>query len=213
MRSPFAEHERERLIAAILPDVPFDGWSRRALRHAAQRADIPAGEATALFPRGAPDLIAAFSHWADAQMLERLEREISAEPASLSRRVALALRLRFEVLLPWREAVRRGLSELALPHNAPLGLRLLYDTVDAIWRGVGDRSTDFSFYTKRATLAAICAAATLYWLDDRSVEFTDTQQFVERRLTDLHRLTSLRGRLATAADRLPNPLRILRPSR
>src|SRR6266704_1877658 len=102
MRSPYAERETERLIAALLPDVAFDGWTTRALRHAARRADIPVGEAMALFPRGAPDLIAAFSRWADHQMLERLA-EIPAEPVSLSRRVALAMRMRFEVLAPWRE--------------------------------------------------------------------------------------------------------------
>src|SRR6266851_5474638 len=204
MRSPFAERETERLIAAMLPDVEFDGWSRHALRNAARRGDIPVGAAMALFPRGAPDLIAAFSRWADHQMLERLAA-MPVEPAGLSRRVALAMRLRFAVLAPWREAVRRGLSVVALPPNALLGLRLLYDTVDAIWHGVGDDSTDFSFYTKRATLAGLYAAAVLFWLDDRSPDFADTEAFIERRLADLHRLTGLRERLATAADSLPNP--------
>jgi ubiquinone biosynthesis protein COQ9 len=211
MRSPFAERERERLVAALLPDVAFDGWTRHTLRNAAQRAGIPVGEALALFPRGAADLIAAFSRWADYQMLQGLETVPA--PANLSRRIALALRLRFEVLAPWREAVRRGLSLLAMPQNALLGLRLLYGTVDAIWHGVGDGSTDFSFYTKRATLAGIYAAATLFWLDDRSPDFVDTQAFIDRRLADLHRLTGLRARVAAAAGRLPNPYRLLRPLR
>jgi ubiquinone biosynthesis protein COQ9 len=210
VRSPFAERERGRLIAAILPDVAFDGWTMRALRQAARRLGMPESEATALFPRGAPDLIAVFSHWADREMLERLATEAS-ETTSLSRRVALALRLRFEAMLPWREAVRRGLAVVALPHHAPLAMRLLYDTVDAVWRGVGDRATDFSFYTKRATLAAICAAATLYWLDDRSPEFTDTQAFIDRRLADLRQLQGLRAHAAAARDRLPNPFRLPRP--
>ena len=100
-----------------------------------------------------------------------------------------------------------------MPQNGPLGLRLLYDTVDAVWHGVGDHATDFSFYTKRASLAAIQAAGTLYWLDDRSPEFADTQAFIDRRLADLHRLTALRERFAAAVDTLPNPLRLLRPSR
>jgi ubiquinone biosynthesis protein COQ9 len=212
MRSPFAERETGRLIAAMLPDVAFDGWSRHALRNAARRADIPVGEAMALFPRGAPDLIAAFSRWADHQMLERLAA-MPVEPAGLSRRVALAMRLRFEVLAPWREAVRRGLAVLAMPQNALLGLRLLYGTVDAIWHGVGDESTDFSFYTKRATLAGVDAAAVLFWLDDRSPDFADTEAFIERRLADLHRLTGLRERLASAADSLPNPFRLVRRPR
>ena len=212
MRSPYAERETERLIAAMLPDVAFDGWTRRALRHAARRAEIPVGEAMALFPRGTPDLIAGFSHWADRRMLERLDAAM-LEPLGLSRRIALALRLRFEVLAPYREGMRRGLSVLAMPHNAALGLRLLYDTVDAVWHGVGDHATDFSFYTKRATLAGIYAAALLYWLDDRSPDGADTQEFIERRLADLHRLTGLRERLSSVAQSLPNPLRQLRPSR
>jgi ubiquinone biosynthesis protein COQ9 len=212
MKSPFAERERDRLIAAMLPDVAFDGWNGGTLRAAARRAGIPAGEASALFPRGTPDLIAAFSDWVDRQMLERLGAA-AVEPGSLSRRVALALRLRFAVLVPWREAVRRGLSVLAMPQNVPLGLRLLSNTVDAVWQGVGDRSSDFSFYTKRATLAAITAAATLYWLDDRSPDFTDTQAFIDRRLADLHRLGGVRERAAAAAGSLPNPLRLLRSLR
>jgi ubiquinone biosynthesis protein COQ9 len=212
MISPFAERETERLIEAMLPDVAFDGWTNRALRHAARRAEIPVGEAMALFPRGTPDMIAGFSHWADRRMLERLDAA-PLETLSLSRRVALALHLRFLVLAPWREGMRRGLSVLAMPHNAALGLRLLSDTVDAVWRGVGDHATDFSFYTKRATLAGIYAAATLYWLDDRSPDFAETDAFIERRLADLHRLAGWRERLSSAAESLPNPLRQLRPSR
>src|SRR5690348_16968777 len=72
MRSPLADSERDRLIAAILPDVAFDGWSQHALRLSARRLGLPIGEATALFPRGAPDMVAAFSRWADRQMLDRL---------------------------------------------------------------------------------------------------------------------------------------------
>lgn len=211
MNSPFAERERERLIEATLPDVAFDGWSRAALRHAARRSSTPAEEALALFPRGAPDMVREFSRWADRRMLERFAA--ANMPARLSDRVALALRLRLEVLSPWREAVRHGFAVLALPHNAPLGLRLLYETVDAMWRGVGDGATDFSFYTKRATLAAIQMATTLYWLEDRSPDFADTEAFIDRRLGDLHRLGGLRERLATAVDTLPNPLRVLRPLR
>jgi ubiquinone biosynthesis protein COQ9 len=217
MKSPFADSERERLIEAMLPDVPFDGWTQRALRSAARRTGISYEEATALFPRGAPDMVAAMSHWADRQMLHRLETALlqaaGDEPLGLSRRVALAIHIRFEVVLPWREAVRRGLSVLTLPQNAPLGLRLLYESVDAIWEGVGDHPTDFSYYTKRASLAAILAAATLYWLEDRSPNFEDTDAFVERRLADLYWLTGIRQRFAAASNALPNPFRLFRPSR
>ena len=212
MKSPLADSERDRLIVAMLPDVPFDGWSQHALRLSAERIEIPVAEACALFPRGALDMVAAFSRWADRQMLDRIEAA-PPESLSLSRRIARALRIRFEVLLPWREAVRRGMTVLAMPQNAPLGMRLLYETVDGIWYAVGDTSTDFSFYTKRASLAGIYAAAMLFWLDDRSPGSVETDAFVERRLADLHRLTELRERFEAAVERLPNPLRFFRPVR
>src|SRR5262249_22614600 len=61
MKSPLAEKERAALIEAMLPTVPFDGWSRAALRAAARRCGLGADEAQVLFPRGAVDLVAAFS--------------------------------------------------------------------------------------------------------------------------------------------------------
>src|SRR5258706_2316083 len=116
MKSPLADSERDRLIAAMLPDVAFDGWSRHALRLAAGRIGMPVGEAMALFPRGAPDMVAAFSRWADRQMLDPLETT-PIEPVSPLRRIALALRLRFDLLLPWREAVRPGMAGFVRPQN------------------------------------------------------------------------------------------------
>src|SRR2546430_7217977 len=88
MRSPLADSERNRLIMAMLPDVAFDGWSQHALRLAAGRIGVPVGEAMALFPRGASDMVAAFSAWADRRMLDRLGTT-PIGPVSPSRRVAL----------------------------------------------------------------------------------------------------------------------------
>ncbi|MBV9554164.1 MAG: COQ9 family protein [Alphaproteobacteria bacterium] len=212
MKSPLAEQERDRLIEAMLPDVAFDGWSRAALHVAARTAGLPADEAEALFASGAPDMVAAFSRWADRRMLERYE---AAPPQSVSTgaRVKRALALRFEVMQPWREAVRRALAVLALPPHALLGTRLVYETVDAIWYASGDASTDFSFYTKRATLAGVYGATLLFWLDDRSEGLAYTLAFIDRRLADIARLGEARTRLEEALRRLPNPLRLLRPVR
>jgi ubiquinone biosynthesis protein COQ9 len=209
MRSPLAESQREALIEAMLPDVAFDGWSRPALRAGARRIGIPAEEATALFPGGAADLVAGFSRWADQRLLDRLETS-PLDQLRISDRIAFALTTRLEILEPWREAVRHALAVLALPQHAPLGLRLLYETIDGVWYAAGDRATDFSFYTKRATLAAIYAVTLLYSLEDHSAGFADTRGFIERRLAEVTAFGRARQRLANAVDILPNPFRLLR---
>jgi ubiquinone biosynthesis protein COQ9 len=211
MKSPLAESQRDALIEAMLPDVPFDGWSRAALRAAARRVGVPAPEALALFPDGPTDFVACFSRWADRRMLDRLER-LPLDQLRVPERVALAVNIRLEIVEPWREAVRRALAILSLPQNAPLAIRLLYETVDGIWYAAGDSATDFSFYTKRATLAGIYAATLLYWLEDRSPGFADTRAFLDRRLAEVARIGQARHRFQTTLDRLPNPLRLLRAS-
>jgi ubiquinone biosynthesis protein COQ9 len=211
MKSPLAESQRDALIEAMLPDVPFDGWSRAALRAAARRIGVPAPEALALFPDGPADFAACFSRWADRRMLDRLE-SLPLDQLRVPERVALAVNIRLEIVEPWREAVRRALTLLSLPQNVPLAMRLLYETVDGIWYAAGDSATDFSFYTKRATLAGIYAATLLYWLEDRSPGFADTRAFLDRRLAGAARIGQARRRLRTALDRLPNPLRLLRAS-
>jgi ubiquinone biosynthesis protein COQ9 len=212
MRSPLAEDQRAALIEAMLPSVPFDGWSRPALRSAARHIGMPTEEALALFPNGAAQLVACFSRWADRRMLDRLE-STDLEPLRISERVALAITTRLEIMAPWREAVRRALSVLALPRHSPLALRLLYGAVDDIWYAAGDRATDFSFYTKRATLAAIYAATLLYWLDDSSPDFADTRAFLDRRLAGVASISKARQSFETASERLPNPFRLLRQLR
>jgi ubiquinone biosynthesis protein COQ9 len=211
MKSPLAESERDRLIEAMLPEVAFDGWSHAVLRAAVKQIEMPAEEALALFPRGAPDLVAAFSRWADHRMLDAYEA--AAHEGGRSVRVKRAVELRFEVVAPWREAVRRALSVLAMPPHAALGARLLYETVDGIWYAVGDTATDFSFYTKRATLVGVYSAALMYWLEDRSEDFAETRAFIDRRLADVAMIGKARERLETTLARLPNPFRLLRPAR
>ena len=76
--------------------------------------------------------------------------------------------LRLEQNRPHKEAIRRGLAVLALPRNVRAAATCTARTVDAIWHAAGDRSADFSWYTKRAILAAIYSATLLYWLRDTS---------------------------------------------
>src|SRR5262245_55581159 len=114
MRSPLAESQRVALIEAMLPEVAFDGWSRPALRAAARRIGMPVGEAVALFPGGPGDYVARFSRWADTRMFERLENS-PLDELRAPERTALAVGIRLGIVEPWREAVRRALTVLALP--------------------------------------------------------------------------------------------------
>jgi ubiquinone biosynthesis protein COQ9 len=200
---------REKLMLAVLGHVPFDGWTVTALNAGAKDVELPEGNVARLFPGGPADVIALFSAWADARMVEAMGAA-DAAALRLHERVALGVRARLIALMPYREAARRAATSLALPSHAPLAARLLYRTVDTIWRAAGDRPTDFSYYTKRAILAGVYTATLLHWFDDRSENSVATWGFLDRRLADVGRLGAARERVSRFASRLPDPLGVIR---
>jgi ubiquinone biosynthesis protein COQ9 len=203
---------KDALLAAILPDVPFDGWTDAALGRAAERVGLERAEVRGFCPGGVRDLVAWFSHWADRETMRALEaRDLAA--LKVRERIAAGVRARLVVLAPHREAVRRALALLTAPQNMALGARLLYDAVDALWYAAGDNATDFNFYTKRALLAGVYATTTLYWLDDRSPESVDTHAFLDRRLHDIMAIPKATERVRAWASRLPDPFLLARLAR
>ena len=203
------EETRARLLEATLPHVAFDGWTMTAMLAGARNIGLSAAELANAFPGGPVEMIELMSIEADHRMLEALEREDLAR-RKVRERVALGVRRRLELYTADREAIRRALAVLALPQNAPLALRLLYRTVDAIWYAAGDAATDFNFYTKRALLAGVYSSTLLTWLDDRSPGQVETWAFLDRRIADAMRAPRLLQQLAAPLRWLPNPVYLFR---
>lgn len=208
-----SETQRRRLLRATIAHAPFDGWSAAAFAAAAADCGFGPGDAARLFPGGLAELLDFYHREADAGMAAALA---SSDLKGLRHRdkVALAIRLRLEPLAGEREAIRRALGFLALPSQTGLAFKLAARTVDAIWHALGDRSTDFGWYSKRALLGAVYGTTFLHWLDDKSLDSAATWAFLERRLDEVMGLPKLTGRIEarlTGAKRLlPDPLRFWR---
>ena len=172
------------ILNAALMHVPFDGWSDAALAAGAADAGVEQHLVSALFPRGAIDAIALHSRLADTEMV-RAFHALPEEPQKTHLAIRALVLLRLELANQNKDAVRRALTMLALPAHAKLSAELLYETVDAMWRAAGNTDTGFSFYTRRATLAAVYSATLLAWLADNSVDMDKTVAFLDRRLANL----------------------------
>ena len=209
---------RDRLLEAVLLHVPFDGWSPEAFRRAAAEAGIEPGHARLACPRGALDLAVAFHRRGDAAMLARLDTPDFAA-LGMTAKITKGVRTRLEIAEGHEEAVRRATSMFALPHNAPEGARLMWETADRIWTAAGDTATDYNWYTKRLTLAGVLSSTLLHWLGDASPGKTATWAFLDRRIGDVMRIEKVKAkargnplaRLALAGPKAA--LSLLRPPR
>ena len=87
-------------------------------------------------------------------------------------------------------------------HCALQGLKQLGQFVDDIWFYAGDRSIDMSWYSKRATLAAIYLSTELYMMEDKSPGFVDTYAFLDRRFEDIRQLGKSKSQVTNAISGL-----------
>lgn len=189
MSAPERSGERDAAVMAMVPLVPVLGWTVEALvTGAGQDADL-------LFPGGPADMVEAWTDLADRQM-EADAAALDMGGMGLTARVRTVIVLRLERQDPYKVAVRQGLAVLMARGRGVLGARMLGRTVDSIWHGAGDSSTDFSWYTKRAILAGVYGAVLLFWLQDTSAGNVETLAFLDRRLAGLGRIGKAKARMA-----------------
>jgi len=185
---------RDRLADAMAAEAAFEGWSRAALQAVSRQLELPAGEADRLFPGGPLQVLTFVSERADQRTVADMEGEGVAS-LKIRDRIKSAVRIRLERHVGNKEAARRALALLSLPFNAPLAMRLLCRTVDAMWYAAGDTSTDFNFYTKRVTLSGVYSSTLLYWLNDRTPGSEATWSFLDRRIDDVMKFEKLKSQM------------------
>jgi len=183
----------DRLLAAIMPHVPFDGWSPAAFKAAIVDSGVDPAVARGVCPRGAVDLALHYHTTCDAAMVRRLD-ETDLSAMKMRDKIAAAVRFRLEAVED-RELVRRGATLFALPVYAADGARAVWSTADAIWTTLGDRSDDVNWYTKRATLSAVYSATVLYWLGDDTPDRSRTWAFLDRRIAGVMQFEKLKSQV------------------
>ena len=187
------------IIAAALVHVPFDGWTTDALVAGAADSGFSAEDVARLFPGGAVDAVVMHSALADGAMVAAFG-SMSDQPDRIHLMIREMILIRLDQAATHKEAVRRGLSLLAVPANALASAKALYATVDAMWRAAGQLDTDISFYTKRATLAAVYSATLLAWIADTTGDRAIIEGFLDRRLQDVARLPKASAPLRSALN-------------
>ncbi len=187
------------LIRAMLTHVPFDGWTWESMEQGAKDIGFEKKKTPSirikifksLFKNGSIDFIDVFSEMIDLEVKEKYEL-IESKPTRIPEKIKKIIMIRLNLCQKYREAVRSSISLTAIPKNTKTSFNILYRTCNSIWRMAGDKSTDFSFYTRRMSLAAIYTSTLLFWLNDKSNDNVETEFFLDRRLNDISKISSIK---------------------
>jgi len=193
---------REAVLAAALPHAAFDGFSDSVLEKAGTEAGVAKAELNRLFEHGALSLVEFYSIHTDAEMEKRLAA-MDLKGMKIRERIATAVKTRLALLKPHKEAARRAAAFLSLPMHAALGAKLMYHTVDCMWRAAGDTSTDFNFYTKRGILAGVYGSTAMRWFNDTSQDEKPTEEFLAARIENVMQFEKFKAKTKEALSAFP----------
>lgn len=206
-RDPFTD-ERRAVLETALARAAGEGWTDAMLAHAGADAGIESARLSILFPEGVRDLLGCYSEGLDQAMVTRLGG-LNVAKMRIRERISIGIRVRIEAIGADIDAARRAAALLTLPPYAGLGLTLSYHTVDALWRCIGDRSTDFNFYTKRALAGGVYLSTLAYWFADRSPGKEETWVHLERRIDNVMMIEGAKVQARKLGTLLPSPWQIL----
>lgn len=184
---------RRRLLADALPHAGEAGWTA-AWERAVESHDPDL--AAIACPEGARDLALCFLAEGNRRMLEAFA-SLDPPPSRIRDKIRAAVRARLEVDAPHRAAMRNAFALLAGQAAPAAAIGNLFACCDAIWRGIGDTSQDFNFYTKRGILSLVLASTTLFWLTDESEGHESTWRFLDRRIDNVMAFEACKAKART----------------
>jgi len=205
---PTVDEIRAALAPLVARNAAFDGWSDAAVDAAAQQAGIAPEIARLAFEGDAMAMIDAWFADIDARMIAACPPERLA-PLSIRGRIQTLIEARLAYIARNREALRRAMAILAMPHHVARAAKLGWRAADLIWRTAGDTATDLNHYTKRTSLTAIYTATLLTFLNDESDDHAATRAFLARRLAAVVELEKMKARWRIRSEHRPSLARFV----
>ena len=171
--------KQEKLAKLFIEDVPKFGWSRETLLQCAKKQRISTSVLAKLFPSFEYDVLKFIISQNNTQV-EKNYNSFNNSRLKTRDKIKTILELKFDSNEYLKKALPEMLKFLLRPGNLLMSIKMLHENSDFIWNLAGDKSNDFSFYSKRGLLSMVYLATLIYWLNDKSTKGIGTKNFISK---------------------------------
>lgn len=188
---------KEKILSEFLKICSFEGWTYEALIKAAKNCGINENFLPLIFENELLDL-ADFYLESYNQKSAEIFAKFSAN--KIRDKIRFSLYARFEAEKENKIAIQRLINFYLDPKNftslktgarpAIKGMQACYKIADFIWKNIDDQSTDFNYYTKRATLGKIIFRAIAVFLKDGNVN-----KFIDEEIEKVMRFEKIKSQV------------------
>ena len=171
--------KQEKLAKLFIEEVPKFGWSRETLLQCAKKQRISTSVLAKLFPSFEYDVLKFIIAQNNIQV-EKNYNSFNNSRLKTRDKIKTILELKFDSNEYLKKSLPEMLKFLLRPGNLLMSIKMLHENSDFIWNLAGDKSNDFSFYSKRGLLSMVYLATLIYWLNDKSTKGIGTKNFISK---------------------------------
>ena len=171
--------KQEKLAKLFIEDVPKFGWSRETLLQCAKKQRISTSVLAKLFPSFEYDVLKFIIAQNNSQV-EKNYNSFNNSRLKTRDKIKTILELKFDSNEYLKKTLPEMLKFLLRPGNLLMSIKMLHENSDFIWNLAGDKSNDFSYYSKRGLLSMVYLATLIYWLNDKSTKGIGTKNFISK---------------------------------
>ena len=173
------QDKKDLFIQKLGELVPYHEWDDQLIKEVESECGLAAGYSFILFAGGIDEIITTYETYKDQEMLKLLTN--APAPAKIREKIAQALKTRVKDCSP-KVVLKKNRRFLCKPDKLSLASKIAWKTCDTIWRYAGDSSTDFNHYSKRALLLSVYLSSIVFYINDESKDFIETDNFIDSQL-------------------------------
>jgi ubiquinone biosynthesis protein COQ9 len=176
------EDLKKKILFSVLEILPYEIFDGNIISKACENINIQKEYSNLLFPNGRVEVLEFFRDYIDEIMLRRINKKL-VNINSITAKIYESIKIRLEILDIHRMIIPKIISFYSMPWNHFKLYPYTWKSMNLIWRVAGgDKSTDFNYYTKRGLLTGVYWSTILYWLQDESLNYQSTHDFLQREL-------------------------------
>ena len=198
---------RKKIFISSKQTIINNGWNENLFIKIAKNSKFSLNELNILFPDGYSSLLSFYIKEINYKIFRKVKK-LNLSKLRTHEKVRKIILLKMKENQDEKKLIKKTFFTLILPKHSKMSLELLYEIVDEIWFLVGDKSTDFNFYSKRVILAAIYSSTLMHWINNNDLK--KTEKFLDYQLKKVSKIPKIKNKFKKFSNFLPSKLKIIK---
>lgn len=193
-----SDKNKEKILKKFLEIIENEDCSEGSLKKSLIQCDFDPALQEVFFENGVLDLISFAIDLLDKENFQKFHQK-KCDNLGISAKIIEIFKIRLELISKYQKSFVKIISFLRNdPQNLTFIIKKSYKFADLIWYEIGDKSTDFNFYSKRIIFSKIYLKTLNYFLKSNSIP--QTLSYFEKQISYIIKFSKVKHQIKNVVN-------------